>query len=359
MQPFARRETLTAESFGTLPVDPNQDQNKGYSNASNNYDDYLFKPAKIAVEMYQPKPSGIHASTHIPYHPHGGIVDNVARLNQNTAKNPEHLFDVNEPSAIVEPARNGVMLPLFNYFPGNAMNQVITDIEEGMQARRKSNVMSMEEVQPIATNIETVNKVDVGVEDVALQKRIRNRISQKKYRDRKKNETTKINDKLSVHKNRLTKMERQNINVVEEHTRNAMMRGLLESKNLEIAMLKQVLMELKQGNDNGEGSANCDDSSTCSESSNDNSASTSSFGTNPFSSIFEDGEEQSQVTDIVGRKFVDDRFNHVVKDLKDEAYGHVHCERRMPVLVNLVRERFSRSQHNEGSLHSRRRGESL
>lgn len=185
-----------------------------------------------------------------------------------------------------------------------------------------------------------VEKVESTVDGASLQKRKRNRIAQKKYRERKKTETSRVMGELNQRKQTLTEMETFNASVVEEHTRNAVLTKLKERKDKEIERLQKLLASINDdASDVPSGSVSEEPCSSETKSEDD--------GTEMPASTFEEDTERAIVMDIIGDKFVEDMFGGVVKDLKNKVCGHIGCERRLPLLLNVVQDRLLKSRKNK------------
>lgn len=266
-------------------------------------------------EMYQGNHGGVMMHSFGPYHPHGG------------RHMPLDMYNVNQ-------SYQGPQRP--SAAGGGAMNvHMIGEAPEMSMLRSRSDGLNaMGSLKLMRRDLfEEEPKKRPPMDEASLQKRKRNRIAQKKYRERKKTESSRVQDQLETQKQQLSRMENLNCSVIEEHVRNAILTDLDKKKTSEIMALKRMLAELQdiKVKKDHDATGSTHEVAPCSE------------ATDPE---LEGETEKGIVMDIVGAKFVEDMFPDVVRDMKTEVHGHIGCERRLPLLLNVIQERLLRSKES-------------
>jgi len=275
------------------------------------YDAKPYQPA----EMYRGNPEGFFMQSFARYHPHGGRHPGTEGYAHVIA--PVQQLMPSGGSRYMGGLPEMMMDPVTRY-----------NNEGGLQESMGVNIEDAERMQIYEAGSSEPPQKTPSMDPVALQKRKRNRVAQKKYRERKKMETTRVQTELYSQKSQLLKMEKLSMEICEHHSRNAVLTKLKELKDQEIAALKDMLADLKDA---------AQDPAT-------GSSSGAEVTDNDLSSDLDGTAEKAIVMDIVGDKFVEGSFADVVRDLKSEVHGHITCERRLPVLLNFVQERLLKAE---------------
>jgi len=276
------------------------------------------------TEMYQGNPEGFFMQSFARYHPHGGRYSGM----EGYMPGAHAGAPVQQQMMPSGGSRYMGVVPEMMIDPVTRYDNAAVGLQAMRQEAMGVSIEDIQRMQMYQSGREEATQKTPRMDPVSLQKRKRNRIAQKKYRERKKMETTRVQSELDCQKSQLVKMEKLSMEICEHHTRNAVLTKLQESKDEEIAALKAMLAGIK---DAAQGAA---------EGSSSGVATTDKVHARDLDCT----NEKTIVMDIVGDKFVEDSFADVVRDLKSEVHGHISCERRLPLLLNLVQERLLKAE---------------
>lgn len=347
LRPFIRRDDDDAahrEEFKLRgsPMD-GYGSTASFGGDANEFDDANMVKHFNPTEMYQGPTNGVMMQSFAPFHPHGG-------RHTMDMYNPRVVTQHHSPAPPQDPLAQNMNIRLMGAMPDmmmsphggyTAMAPFGGTMDLDQMRRQSLGLGSTEDLadgewRQHASEVTVPSKHSPPMDPASLQKRKRNRVAQKKYRERKKCESNRVQHLLDAQKQQLVEMENLNNDIIEQHSRNAVLTMMEEDKNKEIDALKQMLAELKEAGDEAAG--------VSSPASSASQQHPNLHTSNLEAPTLDDNEERGIVMDIVGGKFVEDMFTDVVQDLKNEVHGHIGCERRLPLLLNVIQERLLRSK---------------
>jgi hypothetical protein len=161
----------------------------------------------------------------------------------------------------------------------------------------------------------------------SVKKRKRNRLAQKRYRDRKKSEANELLSQLEGVREEYNRLQQERQQVIQVHTKNAVLKLKNQRREQEIAEMRLELAELQSG-------------SPLSRQEHDASLMKNKILMHAFKDKHTDVNDKVQ--QICKDKFVDDVYEHIADECRVGMKNDRERMLKLPLLLSFLRERIVR-----------------